>query len=148
MDGAMAQYLHDYLLMHIRYIHNSCRGFVQGLRGLLAYMAGDLEAALALFTEAKDLMQAAWDVLKENEHDKWEGFFRGEYITGTRMTIRYLATIQGLCRIDLHADVPRERWATKYLQPEGPRSLLLSDVSTDELGRAIAAWRRKKKVCP
>ncbi len=142
MSGPRSLYFHDSVLMHIRYLHASLQGFLEGLRALAAYHAGDLERALPLFSGAEEWMREAWAVLRENEHGRWERFFRGERTTGTRLTIRFLAAILEMCRIRLHDDEPREEWAEAHLGPQGRHRVRHADFDAETLGRAILRWER------
>ena len=142
MSGPRAQYFHDTVLAHTDCSYFSCQGFVIGLDGVLAYREGDYARAFKLFTESKGWMKRAWAVIKSCEHDKWVHFFRGEERTSIRDTIRYLDTMQNLCRMKQYQDYHRVRWAVPHLGPVSGRHYLMGDVNSDELGRAMIAWER------
>lgn len=103
LEGYPARYFTDSIGMQIDYMAYSYQGFVAGLKGLIAYLGGDYKSAFCWVSRSKWLMKRAWHALAATEHDKWKHFFRGDWLTGTRETIRRLETLQGVCKIQ--ADV-------------------------------------------
>jgi len=124
-------YFRDTLLMHCAYMCFSAQGYVQGLRALLAYSAGDFKQAFVMFALAKKNMQAALEALLDTQHGKWRNFCRGEWLTGTRETIRYLDAMQGVCRI-VGETGHRDRW---IIQATG-----LSKVPMNVIAQASADY--------
>lgn len=85
--------------MHIRYSHLCCEGFIQGLRGALSYLEKNSLQAFRRFYKSRDFMLRALGMLHKGEEGKWKNFYRGDWLTGTRETIRYLETMLSVTRI-------------------------------------------------
>lgn len=116
LSGGAARYFSDSIKKHIDYMFYSCKGFVAGVKGLLAYGNEDYESAFCLFNEGILDMQGAWESLKKSEHGKWMNFYRGEWLTDTRETIRYLEIIRGITKIKGDTDISRSVWMMDALR--------------------------------
>lgn len=116
LPGRSARYFSDSIRMHINYSYHSCKGFIYGLKGLLAFSDMDYKSAFCYFNEGKQAMDEAWESLKACEHGKWLNFYRGEWLTDTRETIRYLETMRGLAKILGDTDHWRSQWTLDALQ--------------------------------
>jgi hypothetical protein len=131
LAGHAAQYFGDSVRMPIDYTYYSCIGFVSGLRGLLAYGQLDYREAFCLFAHAKKAMEQAWQVLASCEHGKWLHFYRGEWLTDTRETIRQLETIRGMAKIMGDTDTWRSRWMMDALRLKTRSIQTLAQATTD-----------------
>lgn len=130
LSGRDARYFSDSIQMHINYMYYSCQGFVFGLEGLLAYSYTDYKSAFCFFNEGKQSMDAAWKTLKDCEHDKWLHFYRGEWLTDTRETIRYLETMRGLAKIMGDTSHWRSEWMMDALQLKKRTIQTITQAST------------------
>ena len=99
MPEKMRRFCLDNLGMHIAYMYHSCSGFCLGAEAALAFQAGDYKQAFRKFSAAKRDMRAALDSLKRGEHGKWKNFYRGDWMNGTRETIRSLIMIIGVSKL-------------------------------------------------
>lgn len=131
LEGAEAPAYEDLFLCHVRYLAHSCRGFVAGLRGVLAFGAGDYREAFIALSRAGVAMRGAWQALVETEHDQWHNFFRGEWLTGTRETIRELETVRGLAKLLGDSDSWRSMWMEEALQLRVHTIQTIVQASTD-----------------
>jgi len=145
LSGRSATYFKDSVGMHIAYMRYSCDGFVAGMRGLLAYENKEYKDAFVCFSAAKRGMESALNRLIATDHDQWNHFHRGEWLTGTRETIRQLRTIQGLCKIfgDTGKD-PRNGWLPNAMRltKRTHNRLAQSSCDYDRLAEAILRERR------
>jgi hypothetical protein len=131
LSGQAALYFSDSIRMHINYTYYSCRGFVFGLEGLLTYGETDYKSAFCFFNKGKLSMERAWETLKSCEHGKWHHFYRGEWLTDTRETIRYLETMRGLAKIMGDTDHWRSQWMMDALQLKKRTIQTITQASTD-----------------
>lgn len=92
-------YYRDLMKRHILYMRYSYAGFLSTLRGAMAFMDEDYQTAFIHFYEGKTHMKSAWAGVTADTNPKWKNFYRGEWLTGVRESIRWLETAQGLCRI-------------------------------------------------
>lgn len=142
LAGAEARAYEDLFLCHVRYLAHSCRGFVAGLRGSLAFGAGDYRAAFIALSRAGVAMRAAWQALAATEHGQWRNFFRGEWLTGTRETIRELETVRGLAKLLGDTDSWRSVWTPEALRLQihtAVPKIIQASVEYDRLAEALAA---------
>jgi hypothetical protein len=142
LEGYPARYFFDSIRTQIDFMAYSYQGLVFGLKGLIAYLDNDYESAFCLVSQSKWLMESAWKVLVATEHGKWKNFFRGEWLTGTRETIRRLGTMQGICKI--HADIekndPLPAWISEALGLEGHsaiHTLIQANTNYDTLAAML-----------
>ena len=86
-------------------------------------------------------------MLTASEHDKWLNFHRGEWLTNTRETTRYLQTMGGLCRILGDTDEWRSVWMVEALGLQSSEIATLIQASTnyDELAEALIARQNGKR---
>ena len=131
LSGRAALYFSDSIRMHINYMYYSCQGFVFGLEGLLAYGETDYKSAFCFFNKGKQSMEKAWETLKTCEHGKWLHFYRGEWLTDTRETIRYLETMRGLAKIMGDTDHWRSQWMMDALQLKKRTIQTITQASTN-----------------
>jgi hypothetical protein len=132
--------------MQIDFMAYSYQGLVSGLRGLIAYLDRNYELAFCLLSQSKWFMEDAWRTLVSTEHGKWKNFFRGEWLTGTRETIRRLETIRGICKI--RADIEKNdgfpAWISEALGFEG-HSAIHTIIQANADYDTLAAVLLKKK---
>lgn len=131
LSGQAARYFSDSIRMHINYMYYSCQGFIFGLKGLLAYGEPDYKSAFCFFNKAKVSMEQAWQSLKTCEHGKWNHFYRGEWLTDTRETIRYLETMRGLAKIMGDTGHWRSEWMMDALQLKKRTIQTITQASTN-----------------
>lgn len=147
MNGHAAQYFSDSIRMHINYSYYSCKGFVFGLKGLLAFSEQNYRAAFCFFNEGKSAMEDAWKNLKACEHGKWANFFRGEWLTDTRETIRYLETIRGLTKILGDTSHWRSEWTMVALELESRTIQTITQASLDYDQLADILYNTNDGIC-
>ena len=153
LTGYQARFFADVVRMPVDYMACSYRGLVAGLQGLLAYMDGDDEEAFCLMSQSKWFMDDALQALLVTEHGKWRNFFRGEWLTGTRETIRRLETMRGLCRIrgDVVYAGPLPAWIPKAVGFEGGagiHTIIQAIPDYDALAMALLRHKEGAKNTP
>lgn len=146
LDGYSAQFFTDNVHKQIDYMANSYQGLVYGLQGLLAYMGEDYLGAFCLLSQSKWAMEAAWEALIRTEHDKWKNFFRGEWLTGTQETLRWLETARGMAKImaDTGVDMYLPAWPIQALDAAGQstiHTIMQAVTDNDGLARALISIR-------
>ena len=139
LSGPAAQYFYDSVCMPIDYTFYSCMGFVHGLKGLLAYNQSNFRKAFCFFSQAKHIMEQAWQTLKACEHGKWHNFYRGEWLTDTRETIRQLEIIRGMAKIMGDTDTWQSNWTMDalHLKARGIQTLAQATTDYDRLAKAL-----------
>lgn len=115
MTGHSREFFNDNLAMHIRYMTFSCEGFSCGTQAVLSYKKGNFREAFELFYKSGNFMQKVLNCLLQGEHGKWKNFYRGDWLTGTRETIRYINTMIDLCRIKGEDLVVNSSWMVESL---------------------------------
>jgi hypothetical protein len=147
LEGRQARYFSDSIRTHVNYMYYSCQGCVYGLKGVLAYEQKDYKSAFCLFYQGKKAIESAWEALTSGEHDKWINFHRGDWLTNTRETIRYLQTLCGLCRIQGDTDEWRSVWVVEALGLQSSEIATLIQASTDydKLAEALIARQNGKQ---
>lgn len=147
LEGRQARYFSDSIRTHVNYMYYSCQGCVYGLKGVLAYEQKDYKSAFCLFCQGKKAMESAWETLTASEHDKWTNFYRGEWLTNTRETVRYLQTMCGLCRIQGDTDKWRSVWMVEALglQRSEIDTLMQASTNYDKLAEALIARQNGKQ---
>ncbi|MCB9460863.1 MAG: glycosyl hydrolase 115 family protein [Anaerolineaceae bacterium] len=153
LDGYQAQFFTDNLRMQIDYMANSYQGLVYGLRGLLTYMNENYLDAFCLLSQSKWAMEAAWEAFTRTEHDKWINFFRGEWLTGTQETIRWLNTARSMAKIaaDTRADHYWPAFPVHALGVYGQASIhtiIQAITDDDSLARALIAAKEGHILSP
>jgi len=139
LSDQAARYFSDSIRMHVNLMYYSCQGFIRGLEGLLAYGEKDYLTAFCLLSEGKQNMEKVWKTLEACEHEKWLNFYRGEWLTDTRETIRYLETIRGMAKIMGDTDHWRSGWMMDALQLKKRTIQTITQASTnyDRLARIL-----------
>jgi hypothetical protein len=125
-------------------------GFLEALKGCVSFMDEDYLSAFIHFTDSKLYMSAAWDGITSDDDEKWANFYRGEWLTGVRESIRWLQSAQGLCRMYGDADEWWSGWMREAMGHE--REVMLATIKQaqtdfDRLGQALKL-RREGKVMP
>ena len=142
-------YYHILMKRHIQFMRYSYAGFLEALYGVIAYMDEDYQSAFIHFSEGKWHMQSAWQGLTSDDNPKWENFYRGEWLTGVRESIRYLETARGLCRI--HGDT-EAWWSGWMLEAQGlEKQVMLATINQsladyDQLAKALKMQREGKTM--
>jgi len=103
-----------------------------------------------LLSQGKWFMEDAWETLVSTEHGKWQNFFRGEWLTGTRETIRRLETIRGICKIkaDIEENAPFPAWIPKALGLGGHsaiHTIIQANVDYDKLAAVLLKRKQGEK---
>lgn len=145
LDGYAARYFSDSVRMQIHYMAYSYDGLAFGLRGLLAYEAQDYKEAFCLISQSKWAMENALETLLTTEHGKWIHFYRGEWLTGTRETIRRLETLHGLCKIMGEKDGCISTWIPEAMGISGQsaiHTIVQAHMDYDTLARALLARKQ------
>jgi hypothetical protein len=135
---------------HILFMRYSYGGFLEALKGCVSFMDEDYLSAFIHFTDSKLYMSAAWDGITSDDDEKWANFYRGEWLTGVRESIRWLQSAQGLCRMYGDADEWWSGWMREAMGHE--REVMLATIKQaqtdfDRLGQALKL-RREGKVMP
>lgn len=149
LSGYAARYFTDSVRMQIDYMAFSYEGLMFGLRGLLAYEAGEYKAAFCRLSQSKWATENALKALTDSEHGKWVHFYRGEWLTGTRETIRRLETIRGLCKIMGEKDHLISTWIPEALGIAGRsaiHTIVQAHMDYDALARALIARERGEPI--
>ncbi len=107
--------------MQIGYLRCSFHGLLKGLDGLEAYLAADYQEAFCRISESAWLIAEAQAILEESSQGHWEQFHRGDWLTGTRETLRRLRTAQGYCKIKADAELigPWSTWSPQLIHDAG-----------------------------
>ena len=139
MSGEKGVFFNDNIGMHIRYMAESCKGFVCGTNAILAFGEKQFKKAFCLFYRSKTHMRAALEILQSGEHDKWKNFYRGDWLTGTRKTIRYLDTMLSLSRMKGDDGTVNSAWMIEALNLKKTAIATLSQAyaSDDKLAAAL-----------
>lgn len=143
-------YYNTLMKRHIQYMHYSYAGFLSALYGSLAYMDEDYQSAFIHFSDSKVHMETAWEGITSDDNPKWQNFYRGEWLTGVRESIRWLQTAQGLCRI--HGD-SEQWWSGWMLEAMGQeKHVMLATINQsltdyDRLAQALK-MRREGDLMP
>ena len=107
-------YFDHSILAHTQIMYHSCRGYVDGLDGLMFYLEGNFKEAFVKFYKAKLQMQEVQQVLERLSVGKWQNFYRGDWLTCVSETVLYLQTMQGNCRI--LGDPGKSGWANEVIK--------------------------------
>ena len=135
---------------HILFMRYSYAGFLETLYGCVAFMDEDYQSAFIHFSDGKVYMISAWDGITADTDEKWANFYRGEWLTGVRESIRWLQTMQGLCRIQGDTDAWWSGWMREAQGHEKEVMLATikqSQTDFDRLAQALKL-RREGKVMP
>jgi len=142
-------YYKNLMKRHILYMRYSYGGFLEALYGVMAFMDEDYQTAFIHFSDSKAFMEKAWSGLIDDDKPKWTNFYRGEWLTGVRESIRWLETIRGLCRI--HGDT-ESWWSGWMLEAMGmEKEIMLATINQaltdyDTLARALKMRREGKTI--
>lgn len=142
LTGEYKQFFIENLYMHIHYMLYSCEGFICGLTGALDYYAKDFEKAFIHFHQSRNFTVQALEILREGEKGQWRNFYRGDWLTGTKETIRNLETMLSVTRItgeDLRVDSP---WMTKALGLEHSAISFLPQANISDVVLANKLFER------
>lgn len=113
--GRSKQFFNDNIGMHIRYMGFSCNGFILGIKAVLSYKSEEYQRAFTIFSQSRNYMEKALEVLLKGEHGKWKNFYRGDWLTGTRENIRHIDTILSLSRIKGEDIIVNSEWMIEAL---------------------------------
>jgi len=114
LSGKARCYFDDNIGMQIKYCQHSNMALCLTSRAVQKYIAdsadsGCLMHCFLLITKAKAEVECALQSLLQTEHGKWKNFYRGDWLTATRMTLRFLNAFRSVIRIrgERH---PYESW--------------------------------------
>lgn len=136
----MKNFFRDNIAMHIRYMGQSCLGFVSGVKAVLEYRKQQYKSAFIHFYQSRTSMLQALEFLLDSEHGKWKNFFRGDWLTGTRETIRYIDTIFSMCRIKGEDLIVNSDWMIEVMDLHDTAISIIpqANVSNFEIAKVLA----------
>jgi hypothetical protein len=144
LSGPSQQYFKDNIGMQIKFnCRSNCALALTG-RAVLAFLKKDetaLRTCFLLTSKAKWQLEKVLACLKMTEHGKWENFYRGECLTGVRMSIRLVTALQAISR--LLGESPYRGWAEKMFFSKAKTYLDIRQQkkinNNDELARKMLA---------
>ncbi|MDC7239715.1 MAG: glycosyl hydrolase 115 family protein [Spirochaetales bacterium] len=92
LEGFQKEFFRGFLGMHISYMKESCEGFVRGCEAFLSFEKGEYIDVFTGFYLSREAMKRALAALEAEDKGIWENFHRGDWLTGTAETVRYLKT--------------------------------------------------------
>lgn len=147
LSAEKKQFFKENLGMHIRYMRHSCEGFIFALKGVLAFLEKRYRESFTFFYRNRKEILLAVGQLKEGEHGKWKNFYRGDWLTGTKETVRYLETMINYVRIrgeDLWCNSP---WIIEALGLDETAISSLPQATASNLNLAeILCLREDNKI--
>ncbi|MHB9070854.1 MAG: glycosyl hydrolase 115 family protein [Sedimentisphaerales bacterium] len=130
------QYFQDNIGMQIYFHKYSNAALYHTVIATLAYTEDDTSAenlyqCFLEISKAKWQLDKALNVLNASEHGKWENFYRGDWLTAVRMTIRFVRTFQAIVRIRGESH-PYETWYREAIEPSGLMQSIIGGKKIDD----------------
>ncbi len=142
--GENAAFFNDHLWFQVKLHLSGNRGFLALCRSFFA--AQDENYPLA-FVYAS---QAIWDyteslkAMEEAEHDRWENFYRADWLTNVKSTIYSLEGLRKWLRV--MGDGPDFfRWYKEFLLPDSEKGVFLENTHRNPLPDDLLAQGLKEK---
>ncbi|MDC7124970.1 MAG: glycosyl hydrolase 115 family protein [Spirochaetales bacterium] len=136
-------FFRENLGMHISYMKSSCNGFVFGVKAILACVNREYKNAFGLFYKSRECMLEALNCLLEGETGIWKNFYRGDWLTGTRETIRYIETAISYIRIIGEDLIVNSDWLTDALGLNDTAISIIPQATVSNKLLAEKIWKRK-----
>ncbi len=155
LSGKSRRYFEDNIGMQIKYCRHGNLALNITSQVVQKFIADsvdseNLKACFLMLGKAKAEIECALHALLQTEHGKWKHFYRGDWLTGTRMTLRFLDTFRSVVRIrgERH---PYESWlgtAAESSRNPGLLAVLASKKvdNDDEYVRLLHGLQRKTSV--
>jgi hypothetical protein len=130
-------FFRDNLILAVELHNSGCRGLLAFCQSYLSYVKGDIARAFVYASEAMWNFDGGLQAMMEAEHDRWQHFYRADWLTNVRCTIDSLDSLRRYLRI--LGDGPLFfSWYKRYVIPESERRVLLENtqrrtLSNDEL---------------
>ena len=114
MSGREQQFFQDNIGLQIKFCQAGNRALTLTADAVPRYQKdnSDPENLLTCFLEMSKvvwILEETLQVLVDTEHEKWKNFYRGDWLTGVRMTLRFARTFRSLVCIRGESH-PYETW--------------------------------------
>jgi hypothetical protein len=133
----------DSLFLHGRLQLLGAAGALAFCRSFKAWVAGNFAPAFAFAYKALSYFKEGYDIMMKAAHGKWDGYYRGDCLTDTRLTVFCLDALASYLRVTgegpgLHT------WEEEYLRPPLERKIMrlglirkTRALDNDELAKAL-----------
>ncbi|GAA4829847.1 hypothetical protein GCM10023310_03540 [Paenibacillus vulneris] len=140
----------DQLQFHGALHLSGCEGFYWLCRAYREYSEKRYPQAFVCASESMWSYQKGLDQLRASEHDKWDRFYRADWLTNIQSTVQNVDTVRRFLRI--HGDSPDFfLWYKEFLMPETEKYIYLENthrnpLSDDELAQRLKAYFQQREL--
>lgn len=142
LEGPDRLRLKDHLQLHVDLHLSGCEGFDKLGQSYNDYRVGNYPLAFVYASQAMWKYEKGLVALKKAEHGKWANFFRADWLTNIKSTVKNMDTLRRWLR--MQGDSPDFFfWYKKFIMPETEKYIYLENthrnpLSDDELARKLA----------
>jgi hypothetical protein len=141
MDGEQRRFFDSSIYLQIRLQRSGAVGAAAFCESFAAWRSRKGVCAFLLACKSLSAYREGVKALEDAEYDKWTGYYRGDCLTDTRLTVLCLESLVSYLRV--MGDGPGfHRWERAYLGPEADRKIMLLSskkraMSNGELAAAL-----------